>query len=186
VPDHPRVSFFGLSPALKDSQGKSVFDWAKSSWIRNMLSENAAELAEAAAPAEMKKLESPLACYCSGGGGLSHVRALPFIIAGSCDPKNIQPSAAARIKLSANCASAMQASKAGRDVSSNSTRTPPWLCSPVWERGAQGTTYLYRSARRNILASVRSGGRPTTHRLISANPFGFTAVGRGSTMIHRH
>ena len=34
---------FGLSPALKDSKGKSVFDCAKSSWIRNILSENAAE-----------------------------------------------------------------------------------------------------------------------------------------------
>src|SRR3989454_9031685 len=34
---------FGLNPALKDSNGKSVFDWAKSSWIRNILSENAAE-----------------------------------------------------------------------------------------------------------------------------------------------
>src|SRR5216684_7203646 len=33
----------GLNPALKDSKGKSVFDWAKSSWIRNILSENAAE-----------------------------------------------------------------------------------------------------------------------------------------------
>lgn len=33
---------FGLSPALKDSQGKSVFDSARSSWIRDMLSENAA------------------------------------------------------------------------------------------------------------------------------------------------
>jgi hypothetical protein len=32
---------FGLSPALKDSKGKSVFDCAKSSWIRNLLSENA-------------------------------------------------------------------------------------------------------------------------------------------------
>jgi ankyrin repeat protein len=29
---------FGLSPALKDSQGKSVFDCATSSWIRTMLS----------------------------------------------------------------------------------------------------------------------------------------------------
>ena len=34
---------FGLNPALKDSNGKSVFDWAKSGWIRNILSENAAE-----------------------------------------------------------------------------------------------------------------------------------------------
>ena len=33
----------GLNPALKDSNGKSVFDCAKSSWIRNILSENAAE-----------------------------------------------------------------------------------------------------------------------------------------------
>lgn len=32
----------GLKPTLKDAQGKSVLDWAKSSWIRNMLSENAA------------------------------------------------------------------------------------------------------------------------------------------------
>jgi ankyrin repeat protein len=29
---------FGLSPALKDSKGKSVFDSARSSWIRNILS----------------------------------------------------------------------------------------------------------------------------------------------------
>jgi len=29
---------FGLSPALKDGKGKSVLDWAKSLWIRNMLS----------------------------------------------------------------------------------------------------------------------------------------------------
>src|SRR6266704_3570169 len=34
---------FGLNPALKDGQGKSVFDWAKSSWIRNILSESSAE-----------------------------------------------------------------------------------------------------------------------------------------------
>jgi len=34
---------FGLSPALKDGKGKSVLDWAKSSWIRDMLSGNAAE-----------------------------------------------------------------------------------------------------------------------------------------------
>jgi len=34
---------FGLSPALQDSKGKSVLDWAKSDWIRNMLSKNAAE-----------------------------------------------------------------------------------------------------------------------------------------------
>jgi ankyrin repeat protein len=33
----------GLNPALKDTQGKSVFDCAKSSWIRKMLSGNAAE-----------------------------------------------------------------------------------------------------------------------------------------------
>src|SRR3989441_5940784 len=39
---HEFVSF-GLNPAIKDSKGKSVFDWAKSSWIRNILSENAAE-----------------------------------------------------------------------------------------------------------------------------------------------
>jgi len=34
---------FGLDPALKDSKGKSVFDSARSSWIRNILSKNAAE-----------------------------------------------------------------------------------------------------------------------------------------------
>src|SRR5260221_2824533 len=34
---------FGLSPALKDSKGKSVFDCARSTWIRNILSENAGE-----------------------------------------------------------------------------------------------------------------------------------------------
>jgi hypothetical protein len=34
---------FGLNPALKDDKGKSVLDWAKSSWIRDMLSGNAAE-----------------------------------------------------------------------------------------------------------------------------------------------
>src|SRR5882672_3841766 len=34
---------FGLNPALKDSKGKSVFDWAKSIWIRNILSENPTE-----------------------------------------------------------------------------------------------------------------------------------------------
>lgn len=34
---------FGLSPALKDSRGKSVFDCARSSWIRNMLSKGSAE-----------------------------------------------------------------------------------------------------------------------------------------------
>jgi len=33
---------FGLNPALKDSKGKSVFDCARSSWIRNIL--NASEL----------------------------------------------------------------------------------------------------------------------------------------------
>jgi ankyrin repeat protein len=33
---------FGLNPALKDGKGKSVLDWARSSWIRDMLSENAA------------------------------------------------------------------------------------------------------------------------------------------------
>jgi len=33
---------FGLKPTLKDAQGKSVSDWAKSSWIRELLSENAA------------------------------------------------------------------------------------------------------------------------------------------------
>jgi ankyrin repeat protein len=30
---------YGLNPALKDSKGKSVFDCARSSWIRNILSE---------------------------------------------------------------------------------------------------------------------------------------------------
>jgi hypothetical protein len=34
---------FGLNPALKDGKGKSVLDWAKSSWIQDLLSENAAE-----------------------------------------------------------------------------------------------------------------------------------------------
>ena len=34
---------FGLRPELRDSKGKSVLDWARSSWIRNMLSDNAAE-----------------------------------------------------------------------------------------------------------------------------------------------
>src|SRR5438445_9240468 len=34
---------FGLNPALQDSKGKSVLDWARSSWIREMLSENAAD-----------------------------------------------------------------------------------------------------------------------------------------------
>jgi ankyrin repeat protein len=29
---------FGLKPGLKDANGKSVLDWAKSSWIREMLS----------------------------------------------------------------------------------------------------------------------------------------------------
>jgi ankyrin repeat protein len=29
---------FGLNPRLKDDKGKSVLDWAKSSWIREMLS----------------------------------------------------------------------------------------------------------------------------------------------------
>jgi len=33
---------FGLKPALKDGKGKSVLDWARSSWIRDMLSENTA------------------------------------------------------------------------------------------------------------------------------------------------
>ena len=33
----------GLNPALKDGQGKSVFDCARSPWLRNLLSENAAE-----------------------------------------------------------------------------------------------------------------------------------------------
>ena len=32
----------GLNPALKDSNGKSVFDCARSAWIRDILSENAA------------------------------------------------------------------------------------------------------------------------------------------------
>jgi ankyrin repeat protein len=34
---------FGLSPALKDSKGKSVLDCARSSWIRNILSKTASE-----------------------------------------------------------------------------------------------------------------------------------------------
>jgi ankyrin repeat protein len=34
---------FGLSPGIKDGQGKSVFDCARSSWIRNILSGNAPE-----------------------------------------------------------------------------------------------------------------------------------------------
>jgi len=34
---------FGLNPALKDSKGKSVFDCARSSWIRDLLSGNAAD-----------------------------------------------------------------------------------------------------------------------------------------------
>ena len=34
---------YGLNPALKDSRGKSVFDSARSSWVRNILSENAEE-----------------------------------------------------------------------------------------------------------------------------------------------
>jgi hypothetical protein len=34
---------FGLKPALKDGKGKSVLDCAKSSWIRDMFSGNAAE-----------------------------------------------------------------------------------------------------------------------------------------------
>jgi ankyrin repeat protein len=33
---------FGLSPRLKDGKGKSLLDCAKSGWIRNVLSENAA------------------------------------------------------------------------------------------------------------------------------------------------
>ncbi len=33
----------GLSPALKDSKGKSVLECARSSWIRDMLSKNSAE-----------------------------------------------------------------------------------------------------------------------------------------------
>src|ERR1700677_1889190 len=33
----------GLNPALKDTKGKSVFDCANSSWIRNILSGNAAQ-----------------------------------------------------------------------------------------------------------------------------------------------
>jgi len=33
---------FGLNPALKDSNGKSVFDCVRSAWIRDILSENAA------------------------------------------------------------------------------------------------------------------------------------------------
>ena len=34
---------FGLNPALKNSKGKSVLDCARSGWIRNILSGNAAE-----------------------------------------------------------------------------------------------------------------------------------------------
>jgi len=34
---------FGVSPALPDGKGKSVLDWAKSGWIKNVLSENVAE-----------------------------------------------------------------------------------------------------------------------------------------------
>ena len=34
---------FGLNPALKDGKGKSVFDCARSSWIRDILSKNAAD-----------------------------------------------------------------------------------------------------------------------------------------------
>ena len=30
----------GISPALKDATGKSVLDWARSDWIREMLSRN--------------------------------------------------------------------------------------------------------------------------------------------------
>lgn len=33
----------GLSPSLKDNQGKSVFDCAKSVWIRNLLAKNSAD-----------------------------------------------------------------------------------------------------------------------------------------------
>jgi ankyrin repeat protein len=34
---------FGLNHALKDGKGKSVLDWARSSWVREILAENAAE-----------------------------------------------------------------------------------------------------------------------------------------------
>jgi len=34
---------FGLKPSLKDAKGKSVLDWARSTWIRELLCENAAE-----------------------------------------------------------------------------------------------------------------------------------------------
>ena len=34
---------FGLNPALKDGQGKSVLDWAKSGWIRDILSGNSVD-----------------------------------------------------------------------------------------------------------------------------------------------
>ena len=34
---------FGVCPALKDGKGKSVLDWARSGWIRDLLSGNAAE-----------------------------------------------------------------------------------------------------------------------------------------------
>jgi len=33
----------GVGTALKDGKGNSVLDWAKNSWIQNILSENAAE-----------------------------------------------------------------------------------------------------------------------------------------------
>jgi hypothetical protein len=33
---------FGRSPSLKDAKGKSVLDWARSGWIRDMLSGNSA------------------------------------------------------------------------------------------------------------------------------------------------
>jgi len=35
---------FGLTPALKDGKGKTVLDSARSSWIRNMLSENPSDV----------------------------------------------------------------------------------------------------------------------------------------------
>jgi hypothetical protein len=39
-----RFLSFGLNPALKNGKGKSVFDCARSSWIRSILSRNAGEI----------------------------------------------------------------------------------------------------------------------------------------------
>jgi ankyrin repeat protein len=38
----------GLSPAIKDQKGKSVLEWAKSDWIRQMLSRNGEKRADSA------------------------------------------------------------------------------------------------------------------------------------------